>query len=233
KRVGIGTSDVCMNESRAAPLAAVLNGGFADCIALKGICAIALRDVEAWETPREFRDAAARSLHLDGNRNGVAVVFNQVEEGKFTSARGVQGLPEFAFTGSAIARGDVNDFVGLVADMLAERSFFGLCQSLRMIPVIERGLRSTHSLDKLRAGTGGLVDDVQVGEAPVRRHLAPTGAGIVLGPNRLQKHIEGLDAEHQAKCAVTIVRIEPIGAGTKKKPHSRGHRFVARAGDLK
>jgi hypothetical protein len=67
----------------------------------------------------------------------------------------------------------------------------------------------------------------------MRGHLAAAGAGIVLGADRLQEHIERRDAEHQAEGAVAIVGIEPIGAGTKKKPHCGSDRFVASAGDLK
>ena len=55
--------------------------------------------------------------------------------------------------------------------------------------------------------------------APVRGHLAAAGAGIVLGADCLQEHFERRDAEHQAERAVAIVGIDPIGAGTKNKPH--------------
>ena len=117
--------------------------------------------------------------------------------------------------------------------MLAERRFFGLGQRLRMILVVEGGLGRAYGLDKLRAGAGRLVDDIQVGQAPVGGHLAAAGAGIVLGADSLQEHVDRLDAEHQAEGAVAVVGIEPVDTGTKKKPHSRGDRFVARAGDLK
>ncbi len=166
KRMGIGARYVRVNESGSATLAAILNGGLADGVAFERVGAVAFGDVQARETAREFGDAAAGGLHLDGNGNGVAVVFNQVKQRKLFGAGGVQRFPEFAFAGGTIACGDINNFVGFVANMLAERRFLGLCQGLRMIPVIKRGFGGAYCLHKLRAGAGGLVDDIQVGDGP-------------------------------------------------------------------
>ena len=222
-----------VNESGSAALAAILNGGFADCIAFEWIRAIAFGNVQAGEIPREFGDAAARGLNFDRDGDGIAVIFDQVKKGKLLGARGVQGFPEFAFAGGAIAAGNENDFIALVANMLAERRVFGPCQGLRTCFVIQSGFRSAHGLYKLRAGAGGLVDDVQAGVAPVRRHLAAAGAGIILCADSLKEHLDRLHAEHQAESAVAIIGIDPIDAGTKKKPHGGGDGLVARAGDLK
>ena len=70
--------------------------------------------------------------------------------------------------------------------MFAERSILGLRQSFGMTLVIKCRFRGANGLHKLRAGAGGLTDDVQWRLAPVRRHLAPAGAGIVFGADALQ-----------------------------------------------
>ncbi len=119
-----------------------------------------------------------------------------------------------------------------MADILAERGFLGLCESLGAIFVVQRGFRGTDGLHELRAGAGGFRDDVPFGMAPVRRHLAATGSGVVFCADGLQQSFERGDAEHQAKRAVAIIGINPIDAGTQKQPHGGGHRFVAGAGNL-
>src|SRR5271165_107587 len=121
----IGACDLRVNEGGSASFAAVLNGGFADCVAFERVRAIALGDVQSRESTREFGDTAAGGLDFDRNGNGVAVVFNQVKQRELFGTGGVQRFPKFAFAGSAIARGDINDFVGLVADVLTERRFLG------------------------------------------------------------------------------------------------------------
>src|SRR3984957_6270712 len=185
--MGVGARYVRVNERWPTALPAVLNGGFADGIAFQRVGPIAFRDVQARETAGEFRDAAARGLDFDRNGNGVAVVFNEVDQREFFSTRGVQGLPEFAFAGGPVARRDEHYFLGLVAHVLAEGRFLGLSQSLRMILVVQRGFGGTDRLPQLRACAGRLVDDVRVGQAPVRWHLAAAGAGIVLGAGRLKE----------------------------------------------
>src|SRR6185437_7218132 len=172
------------------------------------VCAVAFRNVQARETARKLRDATARGLYFDGNRYGVAVVLDEVNQRKFLRARRVQGFPEFAFAGRAVASGDKNDFVRFVADILAEWRLLGLCQGFWTPFVIQRGFRSAHGLHKLRAGAGGLVDDVQAGMAPMRRHLAAARAGIVFGADSLEQHLDELNAKHQAEGTVAIVGID-------------------------
>ena len=109
--------------------AAVLDGFLADGVAFERIGAVAFGDVQAGETADEARDAAAGGLNFDRDGDGVAVVFDQIKQRKFFGAGGVERFPEFAFAGRAVAGGDVDDFIGCVIDVFAERSFFGLRES--------------------------------------------------------------------------------------------------------
>ncbi len=66
----------------------------------------------------------------------------------------------------------------------------------------------------------------------MRRHLAPAGIRIVLGPHRLKKHFQRRDAQRQAKRAVTIVGIHPVVPGTQNQPRGGQYAFMPRAADL-
>src|SRR5260370_16843585 len=66
----------------------------------------------------------------------------------------------------------------------------------------------------------------------MRWHLPAAGRGVVLRAYRLQKHVERRDAQQQTKCAVAVVREDPVHAGTKKKPHRGRNGLVAGAAYL-
>src|SRR5215813_7016225 len=117
---------MCMHERRAAAFAAILDSLLADGIALDGISAIALGYVEIGKALDETRNASARRLHFNGNRNRVAVVLNQVEQRELFGAGGIKRLPEFAFAGGAVPGRHIDDLVRRMADMLAKRSCIGL-----------------------------------------------------------------------------------------------------------
>ena len=189
--------------------AAILDGFLADGVAFERIGAVAFRDVQAGETAHEARDAAAGGLHFDGNGDGVAVVFDHVEQRQFFRAGDVERFPELAFAGGAIASRNVDDFVAVVIDVLAERSLLGLRERFLTMLVVKGGFRSADRLHELRAGAGRTADDVPLVVAPVRRHLAAAGSGIILGADGLQQHLERRDAEHQAEGAVAVIRDKP------------------------
>jgi len=58
---------------------------------------------------------------------------------------------------------------------------------------------------------------VQFGIAPVRRHLASAGTGVVGCANALQEHVVRLHPERQAQGAVAVVRIEPVVSGLQRQ----------------
>ena len=69
--------------------------------------------------------------------------------------------------------------------------------------------------------------------APVRRHLAAAGSGIVFRAHRLQQHVVGSDAEHEHQRAVAVIREEPIVTWFQHQTRRHLDGFVARAADLK
>ena len=68
--------------------------------------------------------------------------------------------------------------------------------------------------------------------APVRRHLAAAGCGVVLRADRREQHLERRDAELQAQRAIAIVGKEPVVAGSEREARRGEHRFVSGAADL-
>ena len=116
-----------VNESRPAAFAHVMNRFLADAVAFEGIGAIAFGDVQAGETFDEAGNAAAGGLHFNGNGDGVAVVFDEIEERKLFGARGVQRFPEFAFAGGAIAGGNDTQFLPAGDGRCSPRGAFLAC----------------------------------------------------------------------------------------------------------
>src|SRR5258708_7770683 len=232
ERVRVGANYVSMNERRPAALANVVNSFLTRCVAFYRVGAIDFGHVQPWKIAHEFRDAAAGGLHFDGDGNCVAVVFDEIKQRQFFGAGGVERFPEFAFAGRAVAGGNVNNFVAFVMDVLAERGFLGLGERFGAVLIIERGFGGTRGLYELRSGAGRLTDDIPLGMAPVRRHLASAGSWVVCGADGLQKSFQRRDPQHQAQRAVAIVRVGPVNAGTKKQAHGGGDGFVAGAGNL-
>src|SRR3989454_11712590 len=66
----------------------------------------------------------------------------------------------------------------------------------------------------------------------MRRHLPATGRGVVLRAYRLQEHVERRDAQQQTKCAVAVVREDPVHAGAKKHPQRGRNGLMAGAAYL-
>ncbi len=81
-------------------------------------------------------------------------------------------------------------------DVLAERGFLGLRERFGSILVIERSFGGANGLHELGSGAGGFRDDIPFGMAPMRRHLAATGGGIIFCADGLEKSFEWSDAEH-------------------------------------
>ncbi len=194
ERVRVGASDVCVDQRWAAAFADVANGFLADGVAFEGVGAIAFGDVQVGKVSNEFRNAAACGLDFDGNGDGVTVVFDEIEERKFLGASGVERFPEFAFAGGAVAAGDVDNFFGVVIERFAEGSFPRLGKGFRVMAVIKSRFGCADRLYELRAGAGGLADDIEFLMAPVGGHLAAAGAGIVFGAYGLEKGFERGDA---------------------------------------
>ena len=106
-------------------------------------------------------------------------------------------------------------------------------ERLRMILVVERGLRGTHGLHELRAGARGFANDIPLRVSPMRGHLAAAGAGVVFRSNGLQQHLQRRDAHEQAERAVAVIGIEPIHARAKQQSDRGCDGFVPGARNLK
>src|ERR1700730_17050154 len=143
-----------VDQRRPAALAAIRNRLLADGIALKRIGAVAFGNMQIRKAAREFRNAAAGGLYLDGDGNGIAVVFDEIQERELFAARDVEGLPELALARCSIATGHVDDLIALVTHVFSERRLFGLRQGFGTPVVVERGLGCANGLHELRARAG-------------------------------------------------------------------------------
>ena len=121
----------------------------------------------------QLRDVAARGLHVDRHRDGVAVVLDQEQHRQLEVARRVQRLPELTLAGRAVAGRDV---ARLRRPSPCPRS--SGCVALE-VAVLDQRLGDAHRLQELRAGRARLRDDVELAVAPVARHLAAAGVGIL------------------------------------------------------
>ncbi len=66
----------------------------------------------------------------------------------------------------------------------------------------------------------------------MRRHLSPARMGIVLRSHSCQEHFQRRDAQRQAQCAVAIVGIDPVMAGSKHQSGRSQDSLMPRTADL-
>ena len=146
---------------------------------------------------------------------------------------GVQCLPELTLAGGAIAQRNVGDFVAVEFDVfelpVVARGFFG---GVRMRGQVAADFGAANSVQNLRPGGRGAGDDIEVGMAPVGRHLPAAGTGIVSGAYCLQQHVIGGRAQGQAERPVAIIGKKPVVARLQGKSRSHSDRFVPGARDL-
>ncbi len=213
-----------VDEGRPLARAAPLDGAATRGVRGERVAAVALLEVEVWEGLHESRDAAARGLHLDRDRDRVAVVLHEEEDGQLQVARGVQRLPELALARRPVADGYVDDFI-----LLEE-----LCPAPELGDELEAvaGLGAADRLQELGPRGARLGDDVVLGVAPVRGHLPAAARGVVSGGDPLEQHLVGGDAEPQAERAVPVVGVEPVVAGLEVEGRADENGLVARAADL-
>ncbi len=225
---------MAVNERRTLAGANVIDRGLERCIADDGIGAVDFVEMEVGESLDQLADVAARRAHFHRHRNGVLVIFDQVQHGQLQVRRGVQRLPELAFAGGAIAAGDVNHFVAVELYILELAIIAaGLLRGLRIAIEIASRFGAAHGLQKLRSRRRRLGHDVQLLVSPVRRHLPSAGVGIVGRAYGFQQLLVRRHAQGKAERAVAIVGIEPVVAGAQHHSGGNQQRFVSRARDLK
>ena len=228
----IRSGDVRVNQRGAFAFAAVRGGTLQSRVAGERVGAVTFFDQQVGIVANQFRDAATGGLHFHWNGNGVAVVFNEVENRELLVAGGIQRFVEFALAGGAFAARNIDQFVAVESSLAAERRFARLLHRLRELFVVGAGLRCTDRREKLGSGGRRARKNIQAGMAPVRRHLATARCGVVFRADALQQHLVRSDAEHQHQSAVAVVREEPVVCGLENQAGGGENGFVARATDL-
>ena len=224
ERVAVGTDDVGMDEGRPQALAAVLDRVPERVVGLEEVRAVDLRDEEVRVVAHELRDRTARRVDLDRHGDRVAVVLDEKQDGQLQVARRGKRFPELAFGRLPVSPGDVGHLVRLEASLAGELGD----PALPPPP-----LGGADGVEELGPRAGRLGDDVQPLVPPVGGHLAPGRGRIVAGPDRLQEHLVGGDAELEDQGAVPVVRVEPVVSGLQDHPGGRANRLVPHAVDLK
>jgi len=213
-----------MDQRRATPFARPLHRVVHGGEALHEVAAVDAHHLQMRKALDEIRDRSTRRLHLDRNRNGVAVVLDEVNDGELLVRRRVERFPELAFAGGPIAKGAVHDFIAPELRKAIRNGVDPLVQPTRF--------GGTNGVQTLRSGWAALRDDVQRRAAPVRRHLPAVRRRIVFRADRLQQHVVRGDAQRQAQGAVAIVGAEPVMPRPHHHARSDENRFVAGAADL-
>ena len=221
--VAVGPDDVGVNERRTLPRAAVLRRVAQRVVGLEEVAPVDLGEEEVRKAAQELRDRAARRVDLDGDRDRVAVVLDQEEDGELQVAGRGEGFPELALGGLPLPARDDDDLVGVEAALLRRARGSGPCAS---------PLRRADGVEELGPGAGGLGDQVQPLGAPVRGHLPSRGGRVVLRADGLEEHLVGGHPELQAEGPVAVVELEPVVAGPGDHPGGRRDRLVAGAVDL-
>ena len=176
-RMRVRTNHVRVNERRPLPLARVVDRALHRLMAGDEVAAVDFLDVEVGKRRYELGDAAARGVHLDRNRDRVAVVFDEIDDRQLEIARGVQRLPELAFARRAVAGRAEHDLILLESVRDSELASREAC------------LGRADGLEELRSGRRRLRDDVELLVAPVARHLAAAGIRIVRRADRRKQHL--------------------------------------------
>ena len=169
----IGPDAVRMHEGGTMAFAAPRRRRAHGAIRGDEIGAVHLDGQQIRKTGQQFRDGSARRLALHGNRDRPAVVFDQEEHRDAVKTGLINGFPEFALAGGAFAGTDQHQPV--FARMRDAQAF-----------------RAADRLDELGARGRRGRDNVFLGIAPVRRHLAAAGGRIFGGARRLQQHVGGV-----------------------------------------
>jgi hypothetical protein len=203
-------------------------------IAFHRVGAVDLGKEEIGEIRDQARDVSSGRVHFDRNRDGVAVVFDNEQNGQPRGGGRADRFPEFSFAGRTLTQRDVHHFISMEMRGL-ERAVVSL--ALFCCPgmggEVSASLRAAHCLGALGGNGRGLADNIQPGIAPVGGHLAAAAGHIACGSDGLQQHFLNRIAQSEAERAIAIVGIEPVIAGLER--HACGHQqgLMACTGDLK
>ena len=220
QRVRVRTGHGRVHEHRADAGARVGDGVGAFHSDLEVVATVDGHDVQPANPDHHLRDRRGRLIGRP-HRDRVPVVGHHVEHRKVQPGGGAQALPELTFGGGALAERDVGDLVS-VRGAAGERT----------APDVAGRLRTTDRRKALAARATRLGDDVEVGGAPVARHLAAARCRVVRGTDRFEQHLGGRDPERegQARGRGSRERTSRTRAATSGRDRAAGPRV--RAGDL-
>src|SRR6266511_1562123 len=212
ERVRVGSDHLGVHERGAAALAAMLCRAQQHVVGGDGVAAVHFLDQQVGEVAHQLRHRAAGRLNLDRHRDRVLVVLDEEQHRQLQVAGGIQGLPELAFAGRAVPRGDVDQLVAL--DRLVGDAGDAV--------VAQPRLGAAHRLEQLRARGARLADDVERLVPPVGGHKA---LNIVS-----QSSPTGTQLLQAVGCAEAWLRYDRIAA-IADKPIERDELVYVSAGD--
>src|SRR5262249_40850629 len=141
-----------MNEAGSMSGAAVSGRALERSIARNRVSSVHFFEMKVGKVLHQARNAAARGLYFDGDRDSIAVIFNNEDERQLVDGGIVQRFPEFPLAGCAVSQGNVGDFVGVKLDVF-ELPVIAL-MFLRCVGVtcqIAPDTRAANCLENLRA----------------------------------------------------------------------------------
>jgi len=118
ERVGIGADDVAVDEGGTEAGAAVFGSSLKSAQAGFGVGAVDFCEVEIGKICDQLGDVSAGRIDLDGNTDGVAVVFDEKDDGQLGVGGGVERFPEFALRCGAFAEAGEGNLVGVERDVV-------------------------------------------------------------------------------------------------------------------
>ena len=215
QRMRVWSDNARMNQRRPFPLACEVYSSVERVVTRQQVTAIHFFDEEIRKGTNQLRDAAAGGIYFHRNRDGVAVVLDQIDGRQLEVRGGVERFPEFTFTRLAFTGRDEHDFV--------------LLESFRDVEQLRAkgGFGRPDALQKLRSRRRRRRDDVVRLMSPVARHLASAGRGIDRGAHCLVQHFRWSHAEGQAEGAVAVISVEPIVRRLEDHSRRGQNRFVA------
>src|SRR5678815_4798084 len=102
-----------MDECGALAIANVLGRLAQRSIARQVVGTVATEGAEARVAVEHPRDISRRRLHVDGHRDRVTVVFDEVEDGKLPGRGRVERFPELTLARAAFTDRDVGNLVAI------------------------------------------------------------------------------------------------------------------------
>src|SRR5436190_3609836 len=117
----IWPNDHRVHERRALSLARVFDGLSHHIMAGDQVATVDLLHEQIGESAHELRDRSAGGVHFDRNRDRVAVVLDEINDGELQVARRVEALPKLPFARLPFAGRAQHDLVFLKALRYSEQ----------------------------------------------------------------------------------------------------------------